>query len=112
MARRLRGQVLILDNDVDVCEFLSRAVAEAGFGYVVCHGADGLGELQGAGTRFDLIVTNLAPNDVSLDATLAPLTRLFPGIPILHLHEVIPFSVERFIESVWRRMQRPTQRPA
>lgn len=106
MARRPRGHVLILDDDRVVCDFLGRALVELGIRVTVCHSEDGIGEIQQAGIQFDLIVATLARPDMPPVATIAHLGHLFPGVPLLHLEEVIPFSVEKFQETALKRMRR------
>ena len=65
----------------------------------------GLAEVAREDTRFNLVVTNLAPLNISPAIVLAKLTTLFPSVPIMHLHEVIPFSFEHFGDMVRQRMR-------
>jgi hypothetical protein len=106
MSRPRRGHVLILDDDRTVCQFLERALVEIGVAVTVCHSPDGIGEVQQSGVQFNLIVTNVTRLDRPTFPSVTELEIVFPGVPVLHVEEVIPFSIWGFQDAARKRMRK------
>lgn len=98
-------RVIILNDDDDVCAFLSHVLAQIGLSFTVCHHAGDLEALQRTQIPFSLIVTTIEPPIAGVESVPALLDALFPAVPILHLEDVIPFSVDNFESMVLLRLE-------
>jgi DNA-binding NtrC family response regulator len=105
-------RVMILNDDPNVCAFLGQVLAQIGLSFTVCHHASHLGALQSAGILFSLIVTTVAPLAGDRRSLSAALKTRFPGVPVLHLEDVIPFSVENFGRMALHHVEGSTPPPA
>ena len=103
---------MILNDDPNVCAFLGQVLAQIGLSYTVCHHASHLGPLQGAGILFSLIITTVARPSGDRMSLAAALKGMFPGVPVLHLEDVVPFSVENLGRMARHHVEGPTPPPA
>lgn len=103
---------MILNDDPNVCAFLGQVLAQIGLSVTVCHHASHLGPLQAAGILFSLIVTTVAPAAGDRMSLSSALKGLFPGVPVLHLEDVVPFSVENLRRMALDQVEGSTPPPA
>jgi PleD family two-component response regulator len=90
---------LVVDDEPAVRALIVRVLGEVGYEVVaVRDAASGLEAARAEG--FDLIIANAFTPDLTGDAILPHLRRLFPDPPILHLDDVKPFSLETLLQSV------------
>jgi hypothetical protein len=105
-------RVMILNDDPNLCAFLGQVLAQIGLSFTVCHHASHLGALQSAGILFSLIVTTVAPAAGDRMSLAAALRGLFPGVPVLHLEDVVPFSADNLGRMARDQVKGSTPPPA
>lgn len=105
-------RVMILNDDPNVCAFLGQVLAQIGLSFTICHHASHLGAIQSAGFLFSLIVTTVAPPGKDRMSLASALKGLFPGVPVLHLEDVVPFSVENLRRMALDHVEGSTPPPA
>jgi hypothetical protein len=96
---------MILNDDHNVCAFVSHVLSQIGLSSTICHHASDLEAVHETGIPFSLIVTTVVPPPPDRASIPALLESMFPDVPVLHLEEVIPFSVDNFERMVLLRLQ-------
>jgi DNA-binding response OmpR family regulator len=112
------ARILVVDDEPAVRQLVIRALQPEGYEVIaVADGQAALDAVDGADAPYDLVITNTHLAHLSGVELIDRLSRLFPGLPVLHLddlsrpqHPVVepaatlyrPFSVDALVSEVRR----------